>query len=230
MNNGAWGNSMWHLVLQADAVSKCVLLILLAMSVTCWAIFLYKLMLLRVKNRQMKSILNKMKALQTIDELFSVATLAAGSLPGFFLSKNLSYLKIVLQSRPPKERLSLTKPEWELVQEHSYQTIDSIIENEESYLTVLSTSADVATLLGLFGTVWGLVHAFISISERQSADITTVAPGIAEALLTTLGGLMVAIPALVMFSYLRSQIRTLERQCETLAEKMRGIIQRLVTR
>ncbi len=230
MTQGAWGNSMWHLVMQTDAVSKCVLLILLAMSVTCWAIFLYKLMLLRVKKRQMKSILNKMKTLQTIDELFLVAAVAAGSLPGFFLSKNLSYLKIVLQSRSPEEKLSLTKSEWELVQEHSYQTIDSIIENEESYLTVLSTSADVATLLGLFGTVWGLVHAFISISERQSADITTVAPGIAEALLTTLGGLMVAIPALVMFSYLRSQLRTLERQCETLAEKMRSIIQRLVIR
>ena len=78
---------------------------------------------------------------------------------------------------------------------------------EESYLPFLFTSASVSPLLGLFGTVWGLVHAFIRISEKQSADITTVAPGIAEALITTLAGLLVAVPALVMYHYLIAQIR-----------------------
>jgi len=84
--------------------------------------------------------------------------------------------------------------------------------------------------LGLFGTVWGLVHAFIRISEKQSADITTVAPGIAEALITTLAGLLVAIPALVMYHYLMSEIRTIERQLFILADKFSFIVQKLFSR
>ena len=84
--------------------------------------------------------------------------------------------------------------------------VDAIVVHEESYLPFLSTSAAVAPLLGLFGTVWGLIHAFMRISEKQVADITTVAPGIAEALVTTLAGLFVAIPALIMFNYLNIQL------------------------
>ena len=72
---------------------------------------------------------------------------------------------------------------------------------------MLSVSAAVSPLLGLFGTVWGLVHAFVRIGELQTADIATVAPGIAEALITTLAGLMVAIPALVMYHYVANKIR-----------------------
>ena len=62
-----------------------------------------------------------------------------------------------------------------------------------------------------FGTVWGLIHAFMGIAQQKSADISAVAPGIAEALITTLGGLIIAIPALVMFNYLTSEVRKLKR-------------------
>lgn len=228
MTGGAWGNSMWRLVMQVDAMSKFVLLSLLFMSIACWSIFFYKLIILRIKKRHMRSVLKKIKTLQTLDEIVAIATAVAGSLPGFFLSKNLTYLKVVLQARQAEGKIEITKPELELVQQHMYQTVDEIVEHEESYLSFISTSAAVSPLIGLFGTVWGLVHAFIRISERQSADITTVAPGIAEALLTTLAGLMVAIPALILFNYLRSQIRSLEQQCEALAENVGFIIQRSV--
>ena len=73
-----------------------------------------------------------------------------------------------------------------LVSNNMDRILDDMIGNEESYLPVLSTSAAISPLLGLFGTVWGLIHSFISISQRGSADIVTVAPGIAEALITTL--------------------------------------------
>ena len=86
------------------------------------------------------------------------------------------------------------------MQRYLAQTVDVVMAHEESYVSLLATSAAIAPLLGLFGTVWGLVHAFMSIHELQSADIATVAPGIAEALITTLVGLMLAIPALVMFN------------------------------
>ena len=89
------------------------------------------------------------------------------------------------------------------------QVADRLAEDEESYLPFLLTCASVAPLIGLFGTVWGLIHAFIRISEKQSADITVVAPGIAEALITTLAGLIVAIPALIMYNFLVVKVRNI---------------------
>ncbi len=83
-------------------------------------------------------------------------------------------------------------------------------------------------MLGLFGTVWGLVHAFVSISQKQSADIATVAPGIAEALITTLAGLMVAIPALVMFVYLNTMVKDIEQKSMNLADRFILIAHRLM--
>jgi biopolymer transport protein TolQ len=87
-------------------------------------------------------------------------------------------------------------------------------------------SAGVSPLLGLFGTVWGLIHAFVRISEKQSADIATVAPGIAEALITTLAGLMIAIPSLMMFSYLTTQLKSIEHRLIGVADRFSLILQK----
>ncbi len=114
---------------------------------------------------------------------------------------------------------------WEQLQDNLYHTIDEVIYHEEDMLWILSTSAGAATLLGLFGTIWGLVHAFLNISQKQTADIAVVAPGIAEALLTTLAGLIVAIPALIMFNYLVTQVRWLEQQLLSLAQHFNRAIQ-----
>ena len=219
------GNSLWQLVLQSDRVSQLVLLMLLAMSIVCWTIFFYKLVLLRLKHKHLRAATERIKSIKNLEELLLIAPEFKGTIPGFFFSKNLSYLKSLLESSN-----ELGSHEWDLVQQHMYQTVDTIVEHEESILPLLSTSAAVSPLLGLFGTVWGLVHAFIRISERQMADITTVAPGIAEALITTLAGLMVAIPALVMYNYVNVQIRKLEQLCIHLAEKVGLIIQQRIAR
>ncbi len=92
------------------------------------------------------------------------------------------------------------------------QEVDILTVEQESYLPVLGTSASVAPLIGLFGTIWGLVNAFVSISQEKSADIAVIAPGIAAALLTTLAGLVVAIPAMIMFNYFSNELRKLEGQ------------------
>jgi biopolymer transport protein TolQ len=107
----------------------------------------------------------------------------------------------------------------EAVQTIMNQTIDDMMHAEQAYVPVLSVSAAVSPLIGLFGTIWGLVHAFVRISQRQSADISTVAPGIAEALITTLAGLCVAIPALLMYQYVATKIRTLEHNLLLIADR-----------
>ncbi len=71
---------------------------------------------------------------------------------------------------------------------------------------VLAMTANVSPLIGLLGTVWGIMYSFINISQKGSASIDTVAPGIAEALITTLAGLCVAIPAMVGHNFLSGPI------------------------
>src|SRR5579872_3258520 len=218
------GNSLWHLVCQSDAVSKFVLLLLLGMSVICWALFIGKLALFCVKTRQFNAINKRMQKAKTITDVADIAASTSTTTPGYFLSRNISFLKELLHGNLNQ---ALTDNELELVERTVDNTIDALLLHNEEYLSVLSSSAAVAPLLGLFGTVWGLIHSFMRISETQVADIATIAPGIAEALITTLAGLVVAIPALIMFNYLQTRVRQLEHNVFVLADRTLFIFQQL---
>lgn len=224
------GNALWQLVAQSDTISKLVLILLLIMSILCWSVFIYKLLLMRMKKRQMQEALVYLKSVTTLDQLMAAAAHFSGTMPGYFLSKNLASLKNFLEVNKERGQATLSEQQWQLLQQSIGQSVDDMLVYEESYLPILTTSFTVSTLLGLFGTVWGLVHAFIRISEKQSADIVTVAPGIAEALITTLAGLAVAIPAIVLFNYLMVKMRGLENQLLMLGDRVSVIIQKLFVR
>ena len=221
-----WGNSLWQLIKQSDAVSCLVLLILLFASILCWSILIYKIIMHIVKKRQMNSMVESIKTVKSFDELLQLSRRFAGTLPGNVLAQNLSFLKMLLEGKDG-EKKELSESEWILFRDNCDQVASDVLYHEETFLPILSTTAAAAPLLGLFGTVWGLVHAFIRISEQQAADITVVAPGIAEALMTTLGGLVVAIPALVMFNYLNGQIRLLEQQLILISDKTNILIRKI---
>jgi biopolymer transport protein TolQ len=216
------GNALWQLVAQSDAVSTFVLLILLCMSIACWAIFIGKLALFYTKERQLKIANKKAQTAKTISDLVDIASAAHQTAPGYFISKNLSFLKELTHGNLQQKIDSFA---WELFEKHIDATADSILLQNEDYLSILSSCAAVGPLLGLFGTIWGLIHSFMRISEARIADIATIAPGIAEALITTIAGLIVAIPALVMFNYLQIKARTFEHNLFTLADRMTFILQ-----
>lgn len=221
------GNALWQLIKQSDAVSKFVMLLLLGMSVICWTIFFYKLIALRAKKKQMESALAHLKQTESTEKLLSLAASHAQTAPGYFLAKNLTFLKLILEHNRAQNNRPMSQHQWDLIEQTLQQVVDDMMEYEESGLAFLSASAAVAPLLGLFGTVWGLVHSFMSISEKQSADIMTVAPGLAEALMTTLAGLMVAIPALIMFHYLSLQIARFGSSLMALADRFNFVVQKL---
>jgi len=223
------GNSMWHLITEADFVAKLVLFILLTLSVLCWAVFFYKLILFRIKRKQVAAVRNAMKNVTSFEQLLEVASEHANTLPGYFLKRNLSFLKSLLSTPDGETKKNLTYTQLELMQQHVDQVADDILASEESYMSLLSTTAAVAPLIGLFGTVWGLVQSFIRIGEKQNADIVTISPGIAAALMTTLGGLVVAIPAFIMFSFCGSQVRKLGRDFVAISDQFVVLVQRLTT-
>ena len=213
-------NSLWLLIIQSDTMSKFVLLILLIMSVICWTLFMGKLLLFYIKEKHYTLVNHTIEKAKTVQDLEAIIQVYSHTEPGYFITKTLVFLKNI-GFIPLK---SITAHQWELIEKNNDTLIDVTLHHDESYLSFLSSSAAVAPLLGLFGTVWGLVHAFISISETQIADITTMAPGIAEALITTLAGLMVAIPALIMFNYLHTKMRAIEYKLFILSDRMMFIL------
>jgi biopolymer transport protein ExbB/TolQ len=218
------GNSLWHLVVQSDQISKFVLLVLLGMSILCWTVFLSKCIVIYIKKQQLRSAHREMSVNLSVHELLALTKRHSDTLAGYFLSKNLIFFNLLVKSN---KNVYLHEDECGMMLEHIDQTVDAFVEQEKQCLPLLSTVSGVAPLLGLFGTIWGLIHAFMHISEKQIADIVTVAPGIAEALITTLAGLLVAIPALIMFNYLHVQVKSFEQLLVALAQKMGGIMQQL---
>ncbi|MEO0190534.1 MAG: MotA/TolQ/ExbB proton channel family protein, partial [candidate division WOR-3 bacterium] len=103
-------------------------------------------------------------------------------------------------------------------------------ETLESGLPILGTIVAASPFLGLLGTVWGIMESFLQIRARGSAHITVVAPGISDALITTVYGLLVAIPALIFNNLLRSRIIKLDSQLdnfisEVFAKMKKGLVE-----
>jgi biopolymer transport protein ExbB len=115
--------------------------------------------------------------------------------------------------------------EREIMKESIEDTGRHVVHDLERYLSVLSTIAAIAPLLGLLGTVTGMVQVFASISSTEAVgDATALAGGISKALITTVGGLWVAIPCLVAYRYLRDRVDGLvvdmEKEAFTLVEAL----------
>lgn len=217
---------LWSLIVATDFVTKMVLLILLGMSIVCWALAIYRRMEITTKMKALikaKGLLHNTKGM---DDLLNRLAVIQKTYAGELLATFLGDFKKLLHVHESGQVIS--DKDWYFLQSSINNRIDEAVAYEESLLPILSTNAAVAPLIGLFGTVWGLIHAFIAIAAQRTADIAAVAPGIAEALITTLAGLLVAIPALALYAYLQSQVRTLEQEIVDLADStvwiMRGVI------
>ena len=215
------GNSLWNLVSQSDVMTRFVLFSLLLASIACWGIVFYKIVLFRLKHKQLKKMVHDIRQIETLEELVNFTNNYSKTYPGHLLVDQLENAKRTLQH---SSKQGLSHQELLLLDEHRFACIDDMVYLEETYLPVLLVSAQVAPLVGLFGTIWGLTHSFISISEKQAADIVTIAPGIAEALLTTLAGLMVAVPVSIAYHYLRSRIEEVEYQLHKISESINTIV------
>lgn len=225
-----FGNALWQLILQSDFVSWVVLLILLGLSVACWTLFLYKIMAVRAKIKQIQEVLAQLPQVKRLEDLLVLHSQYAKTAAGYLIIKNLKATEWFLELNATRGEQGISKHQAESLEAGAYALVDEMVQQEEAHLPLLSTSAAVSPLLGLFGTVWGLIQAFIAIGQKQSADIAAVAPGIAQALTTTLAGLLVAIPAFIMFNYLSLQIRTFENKLLNLSERIQLLIQRVLVR
>lgn len=201
-------DSAIQLILHAGYVVKAVLVILLFFSVFSWAIIFYKHRSLSVASKESSSFLKAFRAGRDIKGLFATAkTLNLSPLANVFKSVYLE------EGRVNKDEIKRLL--------RRYEALESA--KLESYLTFLATTGSTTPFIGLFGTVWGIMDAFRGIGAAGSASLTIVAPGIAEALITTAAGLVAAIPAVVAYNYYLSRARGLIIEMEDFSEELQDL-------
>ncbi|MDK9700569.1 MAG: MotA/TolQ/ExbB proton channel family protein [bacterium] len=110
------------------------------------------------------------------------------------------------------------EPDTDALERYAKVTGESELSQSEKGLSILATVGSTSPFIGLFGTVWGIMEAFIGIGKYGSPNLAVVAPGIAEALVCTAAGLVVAVPAVIGYNHFVGRVREEARRIETAAE------------
>ncbi|MCC5794050.1 MAG: protein TolQ [Chromatiales bacterium] len=215
--------SLAELVLEASLVVQLVMLVLIAASIASWAIIVQKRRLLN-------------EAIAGSDR-FEASFWSGGDLTAM-------YREVTKGDAPPSEMAGLFAAgfrEFRRLNEQPGLTPGQIVEGAqramrvaqmremdriEHNLAVLATIGSTSPYVGLFGTVWGIMNAFIGLGNVQSATLAVVAPAIAEALIATALGLFAAIPAVIAYNRYADQASRLEVRYDGFAEEFAAILQR----
>ena len=217
--------SIVQLLLNASWVVQAVVLILLLVSVFSWAAIFRKILSLsRVKNLN-DDFEREFWSGKSLNELFAAATQnakLAGPMERIFASGMREYQK--LRERRISDSGLLMDGARRAMRASLQREMDEI----ESNLSMLASVGSVSPYVGLFGTVWGIMHAFTGLASMQQVTLATVAPGIAEALVATAIGLFAAIPAVVAYNRFARDVDRVAIQQETFIEEFSNILQRSV--
>lgn len=193
-------------------VGNGILLTLTVLSVVSWTIMIEKARFLRLSRRETVRFLDLFKKERSLKTL-------AGHAAG-------------LPASPEAALAARLAAELEAGEVRSASSLDKLIEIEiaaamkvyESYMQFLATTASISPLLGLFGTVWGIMSSFLSMGAQGSASLFVVGPGIAVALITTIFGLGAAIPAVVGYNAILRTNRGREEEIAAFAGRLRNRI------
>ena len=214
--------SIIALVLQASLVVQLVMAGLLVVSLASWSVIFAKLIGLRRIKRGNDGFERDFWSGQSLNELYGQATHASETSPlqRIFASGMREFLK--LRERRVSDSGALLDGARRAMRASCQRELDTI----ESNLSFLASVGSVSPYVGLFGTVYGIMHAFVGLSNLQQVTLATVAPGIAEALVATAIGLFAAIPAVIAYNRFARDIDRIAITLETFIEEFSNILQR----
>jgi len=214
--------SLTHLILQASVLAQIVLLILIAASVLSWAVIFTKRKLLAQTEKEATSFEERFWSGGNLSDLHEQVR-RTGDQRGLSLIFLNGYEEFIRQQTAgkadPGDVLAA-------VQRQMRVTHTREVEKLDNGLSLLATIGSVSPYVGLFGTVWGIMTAFIAIGNVKQASLATVAPGIAEALIATAVGLFAAIPAVIAYNFFTRGIERLDSRFQVFSEEMIGIVER----
>ncbi|QQV74901.1 Protein TolQ [Rickettsia tillamookensis] len=217
--------SIFSLISSSDIIGKSVMLMLLIASIWSWAIILDKIFKLAQVQRRMKNFENVFWSGGVLEQLYeSIKRSVNNPLALIFVSAmdeckslNTKGLSDALKNNH-KERITGAM----------YLAQNREVEKLEKNLSFLATVGSSAPFVGLFGTVWGIMHSFQSIATSKNTSLAVVAPGIAEALLATAIGLFAAIPAVIFYNYLISRITLINNKIEDFSSELNSILSKAI--
>jgi biopolymer transport protein TolQ len=209
--------TVWGLVSEASLVVQAVMLCLVLASLLSWYLIIQRGTRLRRAEAHSKAFLKQFRGAE-VGQLYQDAKreqpATDAGLQQIFLAGYQAF-----QQLPPDSAL-------EGVERSLLVAIAEQEERLEQGLPFLATVGSVSPYIGLFGTVWGIMNSFLGLSQVQQATLSTVAPGIAEALIATAIGLFAAIPAVMAYNRFSARSQTLIARYYAFGNELQGRLQR----
>lgn len=225
METGLEEMSIWSLVAGASLLVQTVMLILVLASLISWYLIVLRAKNLNRTEQQNAQFITCFRAADDLHQLYLDAVAEKQAATHLQLVFNAGYQEYValkhLQNIEPAQ-----------VTEGAERAMLVAIGAEEAQLekglSFLATVGSVSPYIGLFGTVWGIMNAFIGLSQVQQATLSTVAPGIAEALIATAIGLFAAIPAVIAYNRFSARAATITARYYTFGNELQMRLHRVL--
>ena len=217
--------SILTLVTQASLVVQLVMALLLLISLASWTSIFSKGMAISRARRETEAFERKFWSGSDLHQLYQGASNPRSktvALERIFEAGMGEFLKLRGSRGGEVDRQALLEGAQRAMRAGYQREMDSL----ESRLSFLASAGSVSPYIGLFGTVWGIMHAFTNLSSLQQATLASVAPGIAESLIATAIGLFAAIPAVVAYNRFAHDIDRLANRFETFIEEFSNVLQR----
>ncbi len=215
--------SILSLITKATLVVQLVMLLLAVLSIASWTAIFQKNFAIRRAKRATEAFESQFWGGAELSQLYQLASSSrrkTGALERIFEAGMSEFLK--LRGRSGEDRPAILDGARRAMRAAYQREMDAL----EARLNFLASVGSVSPYIGLFGTVWGIMHAFTGLSNLQQANLASVAPGIAEALVATAIGLFAAIPAVVAYNRFANDIDRLANRFESFMEEFLNILQR----
>lgn len=225
---GVGGDDLLTMVTGAGPVVQGVLYLLVFFSVASWGVILYKARQIRAARRASDRFIETFWETKNLTTVHAASQEMADSpVAQVFRAGYQELVRLTRAKRQAEEaQLSTDLGGVANVERAMRRAATQQLTTLERALTFLATTASATPFIGLFGTVWGIMHAFLGLSATQSSSIQAVAPGIAEALIATATGLFAAIPAVVAYNSFSRQIRVLSAEMDNFGFEFLNIAER----
>lgn len=217
--------SIMNLFMQASLTVKFVIVLLVACSFWSWTIIFAKISVLRKMKQKADKFENAFWNSGSVDAFFdNLKDRGDDPFISVFIAGMREWRRTGAKVKTSIGGISLK----DRIERMMHVVVSREIEYLEQHLGFLATVGSTAPFVGLFGTVWGIINCFESIGFDQNTSLTSVAPGIAEALFATALGLIVTIPAVIAYNKISADVNRYQNRLESFVDEFSAIISRQI--
>jgi biopolymer transport protein TolQ len=217
--------SAWELFLQADIFVKAVMAVLIFASIWSWGIIFDKILRLRSLSKQAEAFEERFWSGSSLEELFErIGQRPKDPMSSIFVAAMKEWRRSAGKGGlPPAQGTAVVAERMDRVMKIS---LEREMDQLNRRMIFLASTASASPFIGLLGTVWGIMRTFTSIGAAADTSLATVAPGIAEALFATALGLVAAIPAVIFYNKISSDLARYALRLENFAGEFGAILSR----